>query len=213
MTHPKHKEFPLVHVHRILVFVVLLFLSVPNSVLASPQENAKTLVQQNYTSIEKLVRTSKDSEALSEKITGVLDALIDWDSFSSKTLSTGTWNDLETAQKESFKQSYRKLIVRRYAKRFKAGVKFRVEFREVATDAKNKGVWVYTTVHSNEGKRRLGIDVDYEFWKGEKGHRVADIVTDGVSRARSYRPKFKRILRTRGFDALIGAIERNAKRR
>jgi ABC-type transporter MlaC component len=203
----------LVHVHRILVFVVLILLAAPNSVLASPQEDAKTLVQENYASIKKLVSASKNSEGLSKKITGVLDALIDWDSFSSKTLSTRTWGDLDAVKKASFKHSYRKLIVRRYAKRFKAGVDFRVEFREVATDAKSKGVWVYTTVHSNEGKRKLGIDVDYEFWKGEKGYRVADIVTDGVSRARSYRPKFKRILRDRGFDSLISAIERNAKRR
>ena len=59
------------------------------------------------------------------------------------------------------------------------------------------------------------MDVDYLFVLVDGGKRwgVADIITDGVSRARTYRPKFKRIYAKRGFDALIKAIEKNTKKR
>ena len=181
------------------------------SALASPQKEAAALVKQNYAEIKRLVGTAKDRDELAKQITASLDVLIDWDNFSSKTLSKKTWQTFEVSQKKAFITVYRKLIVRRYAKRFKPGTNFKVEFR--ANGGQDEGVtWVRTTVHSIEGRKKLGVDVDYEFWPGEKGHRVADIVTDGVSRARSYRPKFKRILNKRGFDALLKAIERNANK-
>ena len=180
--------------------------------LASPQTDANELVKNNYADIKKMVAVAKDRDELAQKITGALDALIGWHSFSSKTLSKSTWKDLSATQKTAFIDAYRKLIVRRYAKRFKPGADFRVEFRKSDADD-DQVTWVRTTVHSVGAKKKLGVDVDYEFQPGKKGYRVADIVTDGVSRSRSYRPKFKRILKKRGFDALIEAIERNAKKR
>ena len=182
-----------------------------SSAQASPQTKATALVKKNYDAIKKMVASAKDRDELAEQITESLDSLINWPSFSTKTLSKKTWEELSPGQQDTFIGAYRKLIVRRYAKRFKPGSDFRVEIRATEEPDETE-TWVKTTVHSLDGKKKLGVDVDYEFWPGPKGYRVADIVTDGVSRARSYRPKFKRILKKRGFDALIKAIERNAKK-
>jgi len=196
-----------------IVFIsICLMLTLGGQVWASPKGEATALVERNYSEIKRLVEASKDRNELSQQITVALDRLINWDSFSQKTLSTTTWVSLDASKKKLFIDAYRKLIVRRYAKRFKPGADFRVEFR-TGVDDDEKKPWVRTTVHSKNGKKSLGVDVDYEFWPGSQGYRVADIVTDGVSRSRSYRPKFKSILKKRGFDALIKAIERNAKRR
>ena len=192
--------------------LICLMLSLGGQAWASPKGDATDLVKQNYAEIKRLVGASKDRDELSGKITVAMDSLISWDSFSQKTLSTTTWSSLDKKQKTLFIGAYRKLIVRRYSKRFKPGASFSVEFRNGPDDDENKPI-IRTTVHSKDGQKNLGVDVDYEFWPAPKGHRVADIVTDGVSRARSYRPKFKSILKKRGFEALIKAIERNAKRR
>ena len=170
------------------------------------------LVRRSYDSIMTMVASVKTRRELSEKITHILDRLVDWDAFSIKTLSAGTWEGFKPSQRKAFSSAFRGLIVRRYAKRFKPGSRFDVEVRGKTEFVGDEGAWVRTTVHTKKGKKRLGVDVDYDFRRVAAGWRTSDIVTDGVSRARSYRPKFKRILKKRGFDALVAAIKKNAKR-
>ena len=171
------------------------------------------LVKRNYKKIQCIVAESPNAKIVSDKVTVVLDSMVDWPIFSRKTLTGKIWDGLKEADQQRFITSYRKLIVRKYAKRFKPKTSFTVDFRGTTFfDSKKKAV-VKTTVHTQSKGKKLGVDVDYEFILTKKGWRTGDIITDDISRARTYRPTFRRIYQKRGLDALIGAIEKNAKKR
>ena len=133
-----------------LSFVIVWLLG--GSALASPQTKATALVKKNYDAIKRMVASAKDRDELAEQITQSLDSLIDWPSFSTKTMSKKTWDELGQAQKDTFIGAYRKLIVRRYAKRFKPGSDFRVEIRPT-DESDETETWVKTTVHSLEERK------------------------------------------------------------
>lgn len=192
----------------LLLSLALLCFTPRSSAALSPRK----MVQTSYTNIQRATRTAESRQALLKEVTLTLDKLIDWPSFSIKTLSRSAWEGLDDSGRQRFVAAYRRLIVRRYAKRFKPGATFDVEFRGAEGVPKNDKVWVRTTVHTKDGAKRLGVDVDYDFWRVGSLWRTADIITDGVSRARSYRPKFKRILVRHGLERLIKAIDKNAKK-
>lgn len=97
------------------------------------------------------------------------------------------------------------------------GRRFRVEYREAPAPAPGAATaWVRTTVFVESDKGEpVGVDVDYLFVPsraaGQGGWAVADLDTDGVSRALSYRKSFTRILAQEGFEALLAAIDKNLK--
>ena len=185
----------------------------PLSSLSKTTTGPEVLVKRNYKKIQGIVAKAPDTKVLSDKVTVVLDSMVDWPIFSRKTLTGKIWDALKDPDQKRFIASYRKLIVRKYAKRFKPKTSFTVDFRGTSfVEGKKKAV-VKTTVHTQSKGKKLGVDVDYEFVLTKKGWRTGDIITDDISRARTYRPTFRRIYQKRGLDALIVAIEKNAKKR
>lgn len=180
-----------------------------------PKAMPKKLVDARYKDIKAAVAKAADKAALTAEVTTILGKLVDWDAFSRRTLTATVWDELSAAQRATFRDAYAGLIVKKYANRFKPKATFRVELRG-DTEVRKDGVTavVKTTVFTDDDGREVGVDVNYFFVLVQGGRwRVADIITDGVSRARTYRPKFKRIYAKRGFKALIKAIEKNTKRR
>ena len=196
------------------VFVLSLMLALcTTSAAVAGKTGPRKIVEGNYAKIQAIVQAATTQRQLRAKVTGVLDTLIDWNAFSRKTMTTKIWGALKPEDRARFIKAYRKLIVRKYAKRFKPKSAFSVEFRGKTTFIGKLNAVVKTTVHTRSGDKKLGVDVDYLFIKTAAGWRTGDIVTDGVSRARTYRPKFRSIYRKKGLDALIAAIERNANKR
>jgi ABC-type transporter MlaC component len=195
-----------------LMLPVLILFTVPVAA-AAPETNAKALIERNYTKIKQVVARVTKQKQLSAEITSVLDNMVHWPKFSRKTLTSRIWDGLKPAERTRFIDAYRQLIVRKYAKRFKPKTSFRVTFRgKVKVVAKDRAL-VKTTLFSKREGRPVGVDVDYVCQKVKAGWRVADIVTDGVSRAQTYRPKFKRIFEKRGLGGLIKAILRNVNKK
>ena len=174
-----------------------------------PRHNVEAALE----SIRKQASTAPSKKALNSAITKILDGMVDWDAFSSKTLGKTLWSELTSAQHQTFISAYKKLITRKYAGRFKPRPKrpFEVTFRGKTKATKFTAV-VKTTVFTFEDGKKVGVDVDYHFVLTKGRHRVGDIVTDTVSRALSYRQKFKTLHRKRGFEALVKRIEKNAAR-
>lgn len=186
------------------------------SAQAAPKADPKAQVESNYAAIKAAAAAAADEESLRPKVTEILDKMVDWNAFSDKTMTTSIWEAFTPAQKETFISAYKQLIIKKYAKRFKPKSEFTVELRGATTikDDKSEAI-VRTTVFTFDDGKKVGVDVDYHFVPVDGGKRwgTADIVTDGVSRARTYRPKFKRIFARSGFDALIKAILKNVTRK
>jgi ABC-type transporter MlaC component len=188
-------------------------------VVAQPAPTPRQAVEEAHQKVQELVVRVADEAALKGEVVGVLDALIDWAAFSSRTLTKDIWSALDEAKQRRFIERYRQLITKRYAKHFEPKRHFRAEVREAQAPAPGATTaWVRTTIFVETDKGEpVGVDVDYLFVpskaSGQGGWAVADLDTDGVSRALSYRKSFSRIYQQEGFEALLAAIDRNLKQK
>ena len=176
------------------------------------------LVLDRYAEVKELVANTKDHDALASLVDRILGADVAWEAFSQRTLATSIWSTLSEAQRTTFIAAYRELLVDRYARRIKPRTEFTLTLRgkpEVAPDGQS--ATVRTTVISLRHGKRLGVDVDFSLvlLKSDAGHpvwRIDDIVTDTVSRAYTYRPKFRSIYARSGLDGLVKTIRQNARK-
>lgn len=203
-------------VRRVLSVLVIATMSLGAfgvSAQAASKKGPKSLVTKAYTEIQKKAQSATSKEALNADVTKVLDRLVNWEAFSGKTMGS-VWAELKPEQQTAFIAAYKLLITKKYAGRFKPQPKkaFEVEFRGATTFTKT-GAVVKTTVFTHDDGKRVGVDVDYTFVKAKGAYGVTDIVTDTVSRARSYRKKFQALYKKKGFDALVARILKNAARK
>jgi phospholipid transport system substrate-binding protein len=161
-----------------------------------------------YTEVQRVALETADRAALVAKVLAALDTFIDYDAFAERTLKT-TWPKLTGPQRDLFKASFRKLVIRTYAKKFTPGARFEVAYRgdAVIPDATRPEAKVKTTLRHG----KVAADVDYLLVRkaigGVDAWRAADIVIDDVSMALNWRNSFEKIVTKDGFDGLIRKIE------
>lgn len=195
------------YLHALLVALCVVVLGA-NAASAAEPEGPKARTSSIYSEVKKAAAEAKDRDSLVTKVLGYFDAFIDYEGFSERTLKT-TWPTLTDAQKEIFKDRFKRLVIRTYAKRFTPGVEFAVEYRgepKFTNDAKTESK-VKTTIRSD----KLGADVDYLLVlsdvKGVVAWRAIDIIVDDVSMALNWRKQFERIVAKDGFTGLIAKID------
>ncbi len=163
-----------------------------------------------YSHIKQAASTATTQDELTQKVTAELDTFIDYEAFSARTLKT-TWPTLSPEKKALFIERFKKLVLRTYAKKFKPGAEFSVEYRgEPAFNNPTKtDATVKTTVR---GTKDVAADVDYLIGftdvSGTKSWRAYDIIVDEVSMALNWRQQFEKIIKNEGFDALISKINK-----
>jgi phospholipid transport system substrate-binding protein len=161
-----------------------------------------------YVQVQKAAVETTDRDALVEKVLGYLDSFIDYEGFAERTLRT-SWPKLTESQREVFKDRFKRLVIRTYAKKFTPGSRFEVEYRGPASftnDAKTEARVRTTVKHAD-----VAADVDYLLALGGAGQdeawRTIDIVIYDVSMALNWRRQFEKIVAKDGFDALIKRID------
>jgi len=179
-----------------------------SAAVAAEPETPKARTSSIYGEVKKAAAEATDRDGLVTKVLGYLDSFIDYEGFSERTLKA-TWPTLTAAQKVTFKDRFKRLVIRTYAKRFTPGVEFTVTYRGEPTftnDAKTEAR-VKSTVRND----KIGADVDYLLVLSTVGDVVAwraiDIVIDDVSMALNWRKQFERIVAKDGFAALIAKID------
>ena len=196
-----------------LPLLMTLAIAAPASA-TKPKKDPRADVLASYEKIKAKSATATSKAALNAEITKILDGMVNWDAFSEKTMGKTIWGEFKDEQKAAFIAAYKKLITKKYAGRFKPKPTktFDVEFRG-KTEFKKTSALVKTTVFTYDDGKKVGVDVDYHFALVKGAFGVSDIVTDTVSRARSYRKKFQALYNKKGFDALVARIEKNAAKK
>jgi len=200
----------LAHVRRIAFAAALLTLSVSAALAAEPPPSPKARIDAIYGHIKAASDTAATQEALTTSVTAELDTFINYEAFSARTLKI-SWATLTPAQKATFIDRFKRLVIRTYAKKFKPQSEFAVEYRgDIAfSNADKTDATVKTTVR---GKKDVAADVDYLLGyvdvAGTKSWRAYDIIVDEVSMALNWRQQFEKIIQKEGFDALIGKINK-----
>ena len=172
-------------------------------VISLQAPDAKTLVDQKYDEIQKIVAADKTDSGVRTKVTEVLESMTDFTEFGRLTIKKH-WAGLTPEQRTLFVDRYRQLIHESYVKHFKANKELKVTHRNPPLERKGK-VLVQTNVTSGE----TTAEVDYKLHraKADGPWRAYDIVIDEVSLMLSYRKQFGKIMKTEGFDALVKKIE------
>jgi len=196
-----------------LPLLLVMSIAAPASATKLKKDPRKT-VETALELIKKRSAEATSKKALNAEITKILDGMVNWDAFSRKTMGKKLWDEFTAEQKGQFIGAYKKLITKKYAGRFKPKPTkpFVLEFRG-KTEATKTTAKVKTTVTTFDDGKKVGVDVDYHFVLVDGKHGVSDIVTDTVSRALSYRQKFKALHKKRGFEALVKRIEKNAAKK
>jgi phospholipid transport system substrate-binding protein len=186
-----------------LTLLTLATLTVASSALAlpTPKERVDTI----YGHVKKAAETAETQDKLIELVTGELDTFIDYGAFSARTLKT-SWSKLTEAQRATFVDRFKRLIIKTYAKKFQPKTVFSIEHRGEVAD-KETGVVIKTTVRG----AKVAADVDYLIVVGTGGPKAVDIVIDEVSMALNWRKQFERIIAKDGFDALIVRINKRVE--
>lgn len=187
---------------RVVATLLMVALFAPS---AFAQPTPKARVDTVYGHIKKAAETAETQDKLIELVTGELDTFIDYEAFSARTLKT-SWPKLTEAQRATFIDRFKRLIIKTYAKKFQPKTVFTIEHRGEAPD-KESGVIIKTTVRGT----KVAADVDYHLVVGKAGPKAIDIVIDEVSMALNWRKQFERIIAKDGFDALITRINKRVE--
>lgn len=196
----------------LLAMVWLCLFTAPSSAAARPQGDPVEQVKVATTRISDIAQAATARAAMTSEIEVVMADVVDFEGFSARTLGK-RWEGLSASKRRRFVTSFRGLVMRTYAKRFKPGAAFRVTYRGDTAYSDTPVATVRTTIHGE----RAAADVDYLFAPTTTSEgllwRAVDISVDEVSMARNWRGQFKRILDRDGFDALIAKIDKKRAKR
>lgn len=188
-------------------FGLLAFACMTGSAIAAPP-SPKFRIDEIYGHIKKAAATATTQEELSNSVTTELDRFIDYERFSERTLKN-SWPGLTTAQRATFMDRFKRLVIRTYVRKFQPKTEFSVEHRGDVTF--NNPDKTEATVTTTVRGKKVAADVDYLVgWdpSGKLGWRAFDIVIDDVSMALNWRKQFEKIIAKEGFDALIARINK-----
>jgi phospholipid transport system substrate-binding protein len=110
------------------------------------------------------------------------------------------------ARCDEFEQLLARLIRQNYLKRIHQSDKGKVEY--VGEEVRKKATKVTTKVDFKKNGRKQQLTIAYVMHQTDEGEWVCrDIITDGVSLAKTYRFEFNKILRDGGINSLIARLE------
>lgn len=125
------------------------------------------------------------------------------------SLSRGYWKALDKAQKDRYVAAYGRLSVATYAARFNDYTGEKLEI--VRTDeTRRKDMLVRTKIVKSNGEP---IAINYLMRRRDGPWRVIDVFLKGtISEVATRRSDFSAIIRDKGFDALVGAIDAKVRK-
>lgn len=140
--------------------------------------------------------TPEQRERLKELINGVLDFRA-----MAKTALGSHWDDLSAEQQEQFVDAFQD-VVRAQSMSDLEVYNSKVTIDQVEVQGDSAFV---RTVTDYQGSR---VPVDYVLKQRDDEWKAEDIIVDEVSTAEGYARSFQSVMRKRGFDALMKALEK-----
>jgi phospholipid transport system substrate-binding protein len=120
-----------------------------------------------------------------------------------------SWRQTSEADREAFKQEFKRMLVRSYATAFKSQADWKISYLPSRPGNNPNDILVRTTV-ANSGQP---LKVDYRMRDIGEGWKVYDVKIEGISLVTNYRSSFKKIIRTSGVRGLIDNLnETNDKK-
>ncbi len=154
------------------------------------------------------VKTANDTifalikkKAPAAEVTKAVRAFFDIDQLG-KAAMTNQWSKLKPAEQTEFLKLLRELIEASYLGIQGGNVNYTTDYVSETTDAQGHIV-VGTKVKTTRKGRPFTMSIDYVLVKNGANLQAFDLVTDGVSTVDNYRQMFDKLMKDKGYAALI----------
>jgi len=191
----------------LLAAVLALGLTAPSSRAQSQestQQEIRTMLEQRDRQIKSILSGSSDySQEQRTRLKELINGVIDFRSMAETALGPH-WDTLGTDRRDRFVEVFRD-VVRAQSMSDLDVYNSRVTFDQISVQDDSARV---RTTTEYQGTR---TPVVYDLLRREGEWKAEDIILDGVSTAEGYARSFQSVMRKRGFDALMTALERKRK--
>lgn len=191
-----------------MVMALALAASAAHAQLTPPD----ALVKEVMLDIQRLIVQDKDLQSGDRKKTLRLieeKALPHFNDVGMTALAVGAhWRKATPEQKTRLAEAFRVLLMRTYASSLSAFGEQKFEFRPLRVKPEDTDVTVQVRVLQSGAQP---VPVDYDMEKTPRGWKVYDVRVAGISLVVNYRTEFANIVRDKGIDGLIGALEAKNK--
>lgn len=192
--------------HGVLLFILTSLLlvpafadsSTPDKVLEENVSKVISTLQQDGGAIR------KKPEKLRSIVNDIVLPLIDFEAMSKLTLAKH-WRKASEAQKTSFVEAYKTMLVRTYSNSLAEFAGQNIRFFPERTRLDGKYAEVYSEFVPGNGQPNK--DVKYSMRDTGGRWQVYDITIDGLSFVKNYRTSFGKEISTGGLDALIKRLQ------
>lgn len=156
---------------------------------------------------ETITKLLKDKAAPAKVTAGVRDFL-DIDELGKAALADH-WGGLKKAEQDEFLKVLRELIEANYTKGMNANLAYTVDYLG-EKPAANGDLVVQTKINATRKGRPLTISVDYVLRKSGTNLKAYDVITDGAGLVENYRAQFNKLIKDKGFAAVIDTMKKKA---
>lgn len=180
---------------------------VAGAALAEPTA-PDALVKDVMLDIQRLIVTDKDlQEGDRAKTIRLIEdkALPHFNHVGMTALAVGVhWRKATPEQKKRLAEAFRTLLVRTYASSLRSFGDQKLDFRPLRMKPEDTEVTVEVRVLQSGAQP---VPVEYDMEKTARGWKVYDVRVGGISLVVNYRTEFAAIVRDKGIDGLVAALE------
>lgn len=173
------------------------------------QPGARAYLEGQHAEVNRLLGEPANGEAAQTRRTArlrtLLDGLLDYQALSQRALGDH-WEAQSEGERQRFVQLLQRLVQRNYEGSLERITEFEVSYERESR--RGELTVVHTLARSRSQRRAPPVAIDYTMQRSERGWRVVDVTTDGVSMVDNYRSQFNRIIARNGWEDLITRMER-----
>ena len=175
---------------------------------ARAQEMAPDVLVKNVTlEVIDIIQKDKDYQKDKKKIIGLIDAkVLPHFNFQAMTASAvgRNWDKATAEQKARLAEEFKTLLVRTYSSAIASYSTQKFEFRPLRAKPTDTDVTVNVRILQS-GTEPMTLDYDME--KRPAGWKVWDVRVGGISLVANYRTEFDNVVREKGIDGLVKALQ------
>jgi phospholipid transport system substrate-binding protein len=162
---------------------------------------ATDVVKAKQTTLFSLLKQS--SPDAQKQIDGVFDEMLDYTTLIQSSMAD-EWGKRTDTEKAEFTDTFKKLIRSAYQKNLKKILNYGVDY---LGEDPIQGAVLVKTKSKPKDPRDEPVEIDFKMAQAAGKFRVTDIVTDEQSLTASYRGQFLRIIKNKGFPALLQTMK------
>jgi phospholipid transport system substrate-binding protein len=171
----------------------------------STQTDIRTMLEERNQEIKSILSGSSDySQAQRDRLKDLINGVLDFEAMAATALGTH-WDTLSTDRREKFVGVFRD-VVRAQSMSDLGVYNSAVTYDQITVQ--DDSAYVRTTT-TYKGRK---TPVEYILARRDTTWKAEDIIVDEVSTAEGYARSFQSVMRKRGFQALMGALERKREK-